>query len=254
MNDENLKSYLDRGFLCFENLKVLINENIEQKIISSEYSIPFFESDGQTLRSYYGFHRDAEFKNWIQKQEIIKGICQKIYPNESVYIHQSKVNIKNKDKSSVWPYHRDFPFWNVFDGIIENRLLNVVVFLDEVNESNGALSFIPGSQIVFLEREKEFAKQTYTIEGSASSDLLFGFNEEEIRFFQDNFGQVRSTGPKGTILIFDPNTIHGSSHSSTDFSRKLMILTFNACSNKPKIPTVRPEYLCSTDFSPLQWI
>ena len=69
----------------------------------------------------------------------------------------------------------------------------------------------------------------------------------------ERFGKEICTGPKGSLLLFDPDTVHGSSFSYEDFSRKLLILTFNVCSNKPRIPTVRPDYLCSTDFTPLQW-
>jgi len=253
MNDDDLNSYREKGFVCFNKPKIFLPENIEKKISSSELSVKFFESDGQTVRSYYGFHRDSDIKNWLQGQALIKDICQKIYPGDEIYIHQSKVNIKNKAESSVWPYHRDFPFWNVFDGIKKNQLLNLVIFLDEVNERNGALSFIPGSQNHFLEREKEFANQEFSLEGSASSNLLFDFSDEEVTDFSKRFGKEICIGPKGSLLLFDPDTVHGSSYSYEDFSRKLLILTFNVCSNKPLIPAIRPDYLCSTDFTPLQW-
>ena len=253
MNDDDLNSYLEKGFVCLNNPKIFLRENTEKKISSSELSVKFFESDGQTVRSYYGFHRDDEIKNWLQNQVAIKEICQKIYPADEIYIHQSKVNIKNKAESSVWPYHRDFPFWNVFDGIEKNRLLNLVIFLDDVNERNGALSFIPGSQFYFLEREKDFANQEFSLEGSASSNLLFDFSEEEVAGFSELFGKDICTGPKGSLLLFNPDTVHGSSFSYEDFSRKLLIFTFNVCRNKPRIPAVRPDYLCSTDFTPLQW-
>jgi ectoine hydroxylase len=253
MSEEDLKSYRDKGFLCLDKYKILLNENLENKISSSVYSEKFYESDGLTVRSYYGFHKDAEIRSWLLGQNSIKEICCRIYGDEDIYIHQSKLNIKNKSESSVWPYHRDFPFWNVFDGIVQNRLLNLVIFLDDVDESNGALSFIPKSQHCFLEREQEFSKQEFTLEGSASNNLLFDFSEEELDFFVQKFGKESCTGPKGTVLIFDPDIVHGSSFSTEDFSRNLLILTFNLCSNKPKIPAVRPDYLCSTDFSPLQW-
>lgn len=253
MRDDDLNSYREKGFVGLKTPKIFLPENIVNKISSSPLSVKFFESDGQTARSYYGFHRDAEIKNWLQEQVPIKEICQKIYPGDKIYIHQSKVNIKNKAESSVWPYHRDFPFWNVFDGIKKNQLLNLVIFLDEVNERNGALSFIPGSQNHFLEREKEFTIQEFNLEGSASSNLLFDFSDEEVTDFRERFGKEICIGPKGSLLLFDPDTVHGSSYSYEDFSRKLLILTFNVCSNKPGIPAIRPDYLCSTDFTPLQW-
>ena len=176
-----------------------------------------------------------------------------IYGNQEIYIHQSKINIKNKAESSVWPYHRDFPFWNVFDGIKENKFLNLVLFLDDVHEGNGAIGFIPGSQNYFLEREEKFKEQSFSLEGSASSNLLFDFSDEEVKMLQDKFGHELSVGSKGSILLFDPNTVHGSSFSSEDCSRRILILTFNTCDNPPKIPLTRPDYLCSEDFKSIQW-
>ena len=253
MNNNNLTDYLERGFLFFDNYTVNITEDLENKITGSAHSVKFYESDGKTIRSFYGFHRDTHIKEWIQLQKPIQEICKKIYPNEEIYIHQSKVNFKNNIESSVWPFHRDFPFWNVFDGISDNRLLNVVIFMDDVNEDNGALSFIPGSQNYFLEREKEFANQSYSLEGSASNNLDFDFTQIEVESLKLKFGTELITGPKGSIVIFNPDLVHGSSFSTKYFSRKLMLLTFNVCNNKPEIPAIRPEYLCSTDFSPIKW-
>ena len=70
---------------------------------------------------------------------------------------------------------------------------------------------------------------------------------------KNKFGYELSTGPKGTILLFNPNTIHGSSYSSQDFSRRILILTFNSCDNTPSLPLTRPDYLCSNNFTPIKW-
>lgn len=253
MNQSQLDEYLKKGFLVLPDNRIFLENSIEYKMCNSEYSVKFYESDEITVRSYYGFHRDPEIFNWIKKNEPIKSICKSIYQEQDVYVHQSKINIKNKAESSVWPYHRDFPFWNVFDGIKENKLLNLVLFLDDVNEDNGALGFIPSSQNYFLEREENFKNQSFSLEGSASSNLLFDFTEEEVAMLRNKFGHELSVGPKGSILIFDPNTIHGSSFSSEDFSRRILILTFNTCDNLPKIPLTRPDYLCSEDFTPIRW-
>ena len=253
MNSSQLEEYQKKGFIVLPKIQLFLEEAIEGKMQESESSIKFYESDETTVRSYYGFHRDPEIIEWLEKNETIKSICHMIYGNQEIYIHQSKINIKNKAESSVWPYHRDFPFWNVFDGIKENKLLNLVVFLDEVNVGNGALGFIPGSQNFFLEREENFKDQSFSLEGSASSNLLFDFSDEEVEMLQDKFGHELSVGSKGSILLFDPNTVHGSSFSSENFSRRILILTFNACDNPPEIPLTRPDYLCSEDFKSIQW-
>ena len=253
MKHYQLEEYQKKGFIVLPKIPLFLEEAIEGKMQESEFSIKFYESDETTVRSYYGFHRDPEIKEWLEKNETIKSICQTIYGKQETYIHQSKINIKNKAESSVWPYHRDFPFWNIFDGIKENKLLNLVLFLDDVNEENGALGFIPSSQNYFLEREENFKSQSFSLDGSASSDLLFDFTAEEVESLKQKFGHELSLGPKGSILIFNPNTIHGSSFSREDFSRKILILTFNTCDNPPNITFTRPDYLCASDIKPIQW-
>jgi ectoine hydroxylase len=253
MIDDALEEYTKKGFLVFSDLNISLPNHIEELIQFSNFSVKFFESDETTVRSYYGFHRETIINDWIKSQDWLKEICHKIVGKVGVYIHQSKINIKNRGESSVWPYHRDFPFWNVFDGIAENKLLNIVVFLDDVNENNGALGFLPGSQNYFLERENQFKNQSFSIEGSASSNLLFDFTNEEVELLRDKFGHELSVGPKGSVLLFDPNVIHGSSFSTEDYSRRILILTLNCCDNPPKVPFTRPDYLCGTDFTPIIW-
>ena len=86
-----------------------------------------------------------------------------------------KNQFKNNIADSIWPFHRDFPFWNIFDHIDLNRMINFVIYLDDVNESSGAINFIPKSHKHFLERELQNSKMIYSLEVSSSNDLLFAF-------------------------------------------------------------------------------
>ena len=45
----------------------------------------------------------------------------------------------------VWQWHQDYGTWKNDDQMPEARAMNVAIFLDEVNEFNGPLMFIPGS-------------------------------------------------------------------------------------------------------------
>jgi ectoine hydroxylase len=211
-----------------------------------------YEKDEKTLRSIYGFQDNDSFKEWLQRNPLIKTLTTKLLPN-GVYLHQTKVNIKNQSDSSIWPFHRDYPFWRVFDHFSSNQFINLVVFLDDVTEDSGALEVIPGSHEKFLPREESDGNTDYSLEGSASSDLLFSFNQEEIDYFTSKYGLVKTLGKKGSILLFNPNLIHGSGSSAADFSRKIMILTFNSTDNQPDSPSPRPNYLCNTNYSPIIW-
>ena len=61
-------------------------------------------------------------------------------------MHQFKINGKMAFDGDVWQWHQDFGTW------IERRpdarrprAMNVAIFLDEVNEFNGPLMFIPAA-------------------------------------------------------------------------------------------------------------
>ena len=211
-----------------------------------------YESDGVSLRSLYGLNRNPYFNEWLTNQKWIPELFESILGSD-FYLHQSKVNIKNNQEGSSWPFHRDFPFWNVFDFIPRNDMVNIVVYLDDVVEGSGEIKIIPGSHREFLTREKENAYIDYSLEGSASNDLLFGFSKKECLYFEEKYGVESTYGAKGSVLVFSPDIIHGSGMSLLDLSRRLLILTFNSCANLPAKLSKRPEYLCSTDSKPIIW-
>ncbi len=244
------ETYMKKGYLFDE--KMILNEILKIDSLLDDSVEIYFEKDGKTIRSIYGFQNNIYFKTWLINQVKLRDIVKDIL-GEEVYLHQNKINIKNNSSDSIWPFHRDFPFWNCFDNIINNHMLNIVVFLDDVNSGSGELQLIPRSHNEFLNREMENKEVAYSIEGSASSDLLFNFSDEEINYFSNKYGIESTLGPKGSILVFNPNIIHGSKKSNIDRSRKIMILTFNRCDNKPVKKSIRPEYLCSTNYEPIQW-
>jgi len=223
-----INSYQENGYAL---LPEVINELPEFEALIDQDTEKVYEKDDSTL---------------------IKEITQTLL-GEQVYLHQTKVNLKNQNESSVWPYHRDFPFWKVFDHFPDNQFLNVVVYLDDVFEGSGELKVIPKSHNHFLAREAQDVQIDYSLEGSASSDLLFSFSTDELEMFSSSYGIDSTIGRKGSLLIFDPNLIHGSGSSSIDYSRKIMILTFNACSNIPLEQSKRPNYLCNINRTPITW-
>src|SRR3546814_15732801 len=55
------------------------------------------------------------------------------------------INGKNAFDGDVWQWHQDYGTWLNDDLMPSPRAMNVAIFLDEVNEYNGPLMFIPGS-------------------------------------------------------------------------------------------------------------
>ena len=64
---------------------------------------------------------------------------------EKLYMHQFKINGKMAFEGDVWQWHQDYGTWLNDDMMPTERAMNVAIFLDDVNEHNGPLMFIPGS-------------------------------------------------------------------------------------------------------------
>ena len=62
-----------------------------------------------------------------------------------LYMHQFKINGKPAFDGDVWQWHQDYGTWQNDDLMPTERAMNVAIFLDDVNEYNGPLMFIPGS-------------------------------------------------------------------------------------------------------------
>ena len=45
----------------------------------------------------------------------------------------------------VWQWHQDYGNWITNDMMPEPRAINVMIFMDDFNQYNGPLMFIPGS-------------------------------------------------------------------------------------------------------------
>ena len=107
--------------------------------------------------------------------------------------------------------------------------MNIAVFLDEVMPINGPLLLIPGShrQGVF---EAGHDKLT-------TSYPLWTLDKDTVtRLCRDaeaahGAGIVAPTGKPGSVLMFHGNLVHASPPNITPYPRKIVYVTFCACSN-----------------------
>jgi ectoine hydroxylase len=68
-------------------------------------------------------------------------------------------------------------------------------------------------------------------------------------------GIEQFTGPAGSALMFDSNSMHGSGSNITPFPRSNIFIVFNSVENSLvtpySAPTPRPPFIASRDFAPL---
>ena len=100
------------------------------------------EEHGRAVRAVHGFHlRDGIFATLPRHPRLL--MLAMAVLRGSVYVHQTKLNVKEACEGEVWPWHQDSIFWLQEDGLPSDDAVNVLIFLDEVTEFNGPLMVIP---------------------------------------------------------------------------------------------------------------
>src|SRR6188508_1045225 len=100
------------------------------------------EKGSDAVRTNFAAHLYSEpFARLARHPRMVEPIVQLF--GEDVYMHQFKVNGKMAFEGDVWQWHQDYGTWHRDDQMPEARAMNVAIFLDEVNEFNGPLMFIP---------------------------------------------------------------------------------------------------------------
>ena len=117
-------------------------------------------------------------------------------------MHQFKINAKAAFDGEVWQWHQDYAHLVNDDDMPTPRAMNIAVFLDEVNEFNGPLMFIPGSHRQGrLEAGHDVTTTSYP---------LWTIDNDTITRLVDEGGIVAPKGPPGSMLMFHGNLVHAS--------------------------------------------
>jgi ectoine hydroxylase len=207
------------------------------------------EADGTGVRAVYASHtRQQEYRTLIRSPRLLEAAQQLLGPD--IYLYQFKINAKAAFGGDSWAWHQDYVAWKIADNLPSPELVNVVVFLDEVNEFNGPIIFVPGSHA----------------DGSVGSALGdehrsdqhldpddIALTQADMASLVDQHGLISPKGGAGTVVFFHPEVVHGSAANISPFPRRLIILTYNQVGNYPRWPgDPRPEYLVCRDTTPLE--
>jgi ectoine hydroxylase len=209
------------------------------------------ERDGTTVRSVYGLHQSTPAISDLTRLPALLGLVGQILGDE-VYVHQSKVNIKAPLSGDQWEWHQDYIYWLQGDGLQRPDLVNVAIFLDEVTEFNGPLTFIPGSHRngVLVATRTDGMPMGYEDApawvATLTAEEQFKVPTETIEELTRGNGLVSPKGPAGSILLFHPNLLHSSAQNISPFRRAMLILVYNAVGHP------RPPFLAEPDVAPLR--
>jgi ectoine hydroxylase len=173
---------------------------------------------------------------------VLGPVCQILATNE-LYVHHSKINVKQAFVGGIYSWHQDFGTWQR-DGIQGEEILTVMVMLDDAAEISGALYFVPGSHragtITHVEDAAVGALNPWSVDRHPLAAVL------------ERTPPVPVLGRAGTTVIFHSNLVHGSGHNMSSRDRRQVYLVYNPLANRPaEVGSPRPEFVCSRACVPV---
>jgi ectoine hydroxylase len=246
LTTEQLQRFEREGYLFFpslfapEEVKALTDE--VPALYAQRRPENVREKGSDAVRTNFAAHLYSyPFAKLARHPRMVEPIVQLF--GEDVYMHQFKINGKQAFDGDVWQWHQDYGTWAADDQMPAARAMNVAIFLDEVNEFNGPLMFIPGSHKQgVLEAQHDTSTTSYP---------LWTINNDTIRELVAKGGMVAPKGPAGSMILFHGCLVHASGSNLSPWNRVSVYLSLCAVSNHIR-RFKRPGYIAHRDFTPIQ--
>jgi ectoine hydroxylase len=205
------------------------------------------EKGSDAVRTNFAAHLySAPFARLARHPRMVQPVMELF--GEALYMHQFKINGKAAFDGDVWQWHQDYGTWLNDDLMPSPRAMNVAIFLDEVNEFNGPLMFIPGShRRGVVDARHDTSTTSYPL-WTVDNELIAQLVE---RAGGRQGGIVAPKGPAGSMLLFHSCLVHASTSNLSPWHRVSVYLSLCAVSNHIR-RFKRPEYIAHRDFAPIE--
>ncbi len=206
------------------------------------------EPNRNKLRSLFAIHDPAisAFFDRLASDPRLVGMAMQILGGD-VALHQSRVNLKPGFAGQEFYWHSDFETWHVEDGMPRMRAVSCSILLTENRPENGSLMLVPQSHRYFVACVGETPDNHY--QTSLRRQECGVPDNESLQQLIDQGGITSATGPPGTVVLFDCNTLHGSNSNITPLPRTNLFFVYNSIANPLQAPYCgkqpRPEFIAS---------
>lgn len=252
LSETELARYERDGFLVFNNF--LDQETVKRfrddlrayenddSILRSEGTIT--EPGKQEIRSIFGIHELSDRFDRLTRDTRLLDMVHQLLGSDA-YIHQSRINFKPGFHGKGFDWHSDFETWHAEDGMPRMRAVSFSIALTDNTPFNGPLMLIPGSHKTFVPCVGRTPEDNY--QSSLKKQELGVPNEQDLQKMADQYGIQAPTGPAGSLIIFECNTLHASNANMSPWPRSNLFFVYNSvenrleqpfCGNKP-----RPDFL-----------
>ncbi len=206
----------------------------------------FFEAGSTALRSLFDVpKRSRVFDSLTRHPRLLRLVGALL--GETAYLHQTRLNYKPAYAGTGFFWHSDFETWHAEDGMPDMRAVSVSIALCENNEFNGSLMLIPGSHLSFVPcigtTPDDHYRTSLVVQQIGTPPL------EHLNTLMGQGGLTMPTGPAGSVVVFDCNTLHGSHENLSSRPRVNAFFVYNACSNALRAPYAaarpRPTFIAA---------
>ena len=131
------------------------------------------------------------------------------------------------------------------DGMPRMRAVSFSIALTDNTPFNGPLMLIPGSHKTFVPCVGRTPEDNY--QSSLKKQELGVPNEQDLAALVDRNGIKAPTGPAGSLIIFECNTLHASNANMSPWPRSNLFFVYNSVENQLEAPYCgnkpRPDFL-----------
>ena len=252
LSETELAQYERDGFLVFNNYldqatvrqfrEDLRAYEDDESILRSEGTIT--EPGKQEIRSIFGIHELSDRFDRLTRDPRILAMVRQLLGSEA-YIHQSRINFKPGFHGKGFDWHSDFETWHAEDGMPRMRAVSFSIALTDNTPFNGPLMLIPGSHKTFVPCVGRTPEDNY--QSSLKTQELGVPNNRDLAAMADDYGIKAPTGPAGSLIIFECNTLHASNANMSPWPRSNLFFVYNSVENQLQAPFCgnkpRPDFL-----------
>ena len=238
LTNEELKAYRESGYLIRENVfsgpEILklrtaaeraVTQAVEMSRSGETYILDgkrFVDIDHVTVQFEPGPDNeqvrviepvnelDAELDQLVVDPRLTEPM-RSLVGAEELALWTAKLNLKRPREGSGFGWHQDSPYW-IHDSDHVDQLPNVMVAFDDADINNGCFKVIKGSH------------KRGCLPGKDDGTQLGGFYTNTDCF--DESDQVAMEVSAGSVIFFDPHTVHGSGANESDQPRRAIIITY----------------------------
>ena len=254
LSREQAELFEAQGFLVLDDLfdeaEVTILQAETGRLLGDPASLDpetvISEPGSDELRSIFRIHAQSPVIARLAADARLAGLARFLLDDE-VYLHQSRLNYKPGFEGKEFYWHSDFETWHTEDGMPRMRAISISIALSDNHAVNGPLMLIPKSHKHYVtcvgRTPDDHFKQSLRRQAVGTPD------DGSLRRLVEQGGIDAPTGPAGSIVLFDCNTMHGSNGNITPYPRSNIFAVYNSVENALVQPfggtRPRPDFIAS---------